>query len=119
MFHTSCVVVILCSVFDLVLFFIVIETLSLCLYGLSTLFVKNKDKGAEAASKYLTLGLAASGFFGLGIVLIFFETGSTSFFALREYYSDPISQVTLNTNFGLFSLLFGFFFKLSVAPGNN
>jgi len=110
--------VLLCGVFDLILFYITVEGLSLSLYVLAGLFIKQTKQGTEAVIKYFVLGLLASGFFSFGISLIYAEIGETSFFYLKQFLLEPRSDITILTYIGILSILFGFFFKLSAAPCN-
>lgn len=108
--------VLLCGVFDLILFYLIIEGLSLSLYVLAGLFVKQIKHGTEAVIKYFILGLIASGFFLLGISLIYAEVGETSFFLLKQFFIEPVSSTSELTYIGIISVFSGFCFKLAAAP---
>ena len=108
--------VLLTAVFDLLSFYVVLEGLSLCLYGIATLFIRHLRKGSELAMKYFVMGLLSTGFFLFGIYLIYAETQATSFFKIKEFFILPEEKLTLLSYIGLTCILFGFFFKLGAVP---
>ena len=108
--------VLLVSVFDTLSFYVVLEGLSLCLYGIAGLFIRHLRKGSEVAMKYFAMGLLATGFFLFGIYLLYAETQETSFFKLKQFFLEPQEKLTLLTYIAIVCILFGFFFKLAAVP---
>ena len=101
--------VLLVSVFDTLSFYVVLEGLSLCLYGIAGLFIRHLRKGSEVAMKYFAMGLLATGFFLFGIYLLYAETQETSFLKLKQFFLEPQEKLTLLTYIAIVCILFGFF----------
>lgn len=108
--------VILTAVFDVLSFYVVIEGLSLSIYSIAALFIRHTKKGSEAAIKYFVVGLLSTGFFLLGIYLLYVETQQFSFFKLKQFFLNPEGKLSLLSYIGVISILFGFFFKLALVP---
>ena len=94
---------------SILLIYLSIELVSFVSYILTGLSFNKK--GNEAAIKYLLYGTLSSSILLFGLALTYGETGS---FALSEwdgsYFNSLVSQV------GLFLIVLGLFFKISVFP---
>jgi NADH-quinone oxidoreductase subunit N len=99
---------------NLAMLFIGIEILSVSLYVLAG-SEKTKLSSNEASLKYFLMGAFATGILLMGITLIYGATGSFYLAGIEEYFTSskelsPIAYV------GLFLVLIGMSFKVSVAP---
>lgn len=112
----------LVSSFDFMSIFFCTEGIT---FSLVTLLVYNYnyEDSTFSAVKYLVLASISAGLFGFGSAMIFGLCGSTNFYFVRSFilkFSN--SQILNNSNnklllsVSLVFLLFGFFFKLSIAP---
>jgi NADH:ubiquinone oxidoreductase subunit 2 (subunit N) len=73
----------------------------------------------EVAIKYFSLSVVSSGFLILGAVLIYGSIFVTDFFHIKLFFISYKFQISLNyVCMGLFLIILGFFFKLSVYPGH-
>ena len=108
--------VVLTTVFDLLSFYVVLEGLSLSLYSMAALFIRNTKRGSEAAIKYFVVGLLSTGFFLMGIYLLYIESQQFSFFKLKQFFLNPEGKLSLLSYIAIISILFGFFFKLALVP---
>jgi len=103
----------LVSFYNLTMFFIGIEILSISLYILAG--TRRRDiRSNEAAMKYFLMGSFASGILLLGITLIYGACGSFGLSEISAYaaagHVDPIFQT------GIILILIGMLFKVSAAP---
>ncbi|MBU6425039.1 MAG: NADH-quinone oxidoreductase subunit N [Rhodospirillales bacterium] len=95
-------------------FFLGLETLSISLLGLIA-YVSPRDYPAEAATKYLILGGAASAFLLFGMALIYIDLGTMSF-AQIGVLAGAGAQPDLYRLVGVAMILTGIGFKLSLVP---
>jgi NADH-quinone oxidoreductase subunit N len=95
-------------------FFLGLETLSISLLGLIA-YVSPRDYAAEAATKYLILGGAASAFLLFGMALIYTDLGTMSF-AQIGVLARAGNQLDLYRLVGVAMILTGIGFKLSLVP---
>ncbi|VFP79519.1 NADH-quinone oxidoreductase subunit NuoN [Candidatus Erwinia haradaeae] len=94
--------------------FIGIELMSLPLCGLVG-YVFEENFSLEAALKYMILSAVSSAFFIFGMALLYANTGTLNFCALKAIInSGLIIQPLLVAGFGLMIVSFGF--KLSLVP---
>ena len=100
---------------DLTIVFLGLELLSISLYVLVG-FYRHRVRSNEAALKYLLLGAFSSGFFLLGIALLYGSTASTHYDAIRQSILSgaQLSPALTLAGFGL--LLVGFAFKVALVP---
>jgi NADH-quinone oxidoreductase subunit N len=102
------------SAADLIVLFIGFELLSICVYVLSGL-ARSERASAEAAFKYFILGSFSSAFLLYGMVLVYASTGSMELKEIGRAISESnVPPNLLLTGLGL--MLFGFAFKISLAP---
>ena len=99
---------------NLVMLFIGIEILSVSLYILAG-SEKNNPASNEASLKYFLMGAFATGILLMGITLIYGASGSFYLTGIEEYFTsgselNPIAYV------GMFLVLIGMSFKMSIAP---
>ena len=99
---------------NLVMLFIGIEILSVSLYILAG-SEKNNPASNEASLKYFLMGAFATGILLMGITLIYGASGSFYLAGIEEYFTsgselNPIAYV------GMFLVLIGMSFKMSIAP---
>lgn len=101
------------SAFDLMMFYIGLETMSFSLYILAAYQTKNA-KSSESGLKYFVLGSLASAILLYGMSLMYGITGSTSFesisVALVNMQGQPIAALAVVL------LIVGLAFKISAAP---
>ena len=100
---------------DLIITFIGLETMSISLYIMASLF--KRDSGSnESGLKYFLLGAFATGFFIYGAALIYGSGGSTNYTVLAEFMRDVswTKYPMLYPGVGL--LVIGFMFKVSAFP---
>lgn len=100
---------------DLTITFLGLELLSISLYILVG-FYRNRTHSNEAGLKYLLLGAFSTGFFLLGIALIYGSTASTHYDAIKDAIvsGTQLSPLLTLTGFGL--LIIGFAFKVALVP---
>jgi NADH-quinone oxidoreductase subunit N len=96
---------------DLMITFIGLETMSICLYVMASIYKKDV-RSNESGLKYFLLGAFATGFFLYGIALVYGAAGSTNYskmdmLALQE---SPLFYP------GIGMILIGFLFKVSAFP---
>jgi NADH-quinone oxidoreductase subunit N len=96
---------------DLMITFIGLETLSICLYVMASLY-KMDLRSNEAGLKYFLLGAFASGFFLYGIALVYGAAGSTNFAQMNLMALKESSMFYP----GIGMILIGFLFKVSAFP---
>jgi NADH-quinone oxidoreductase subunit N len=90
-----------------------LEVLSVSLYGLVG-YTVGRWVSLEAGIKYLILGATSIAFLLLGMALVYFETGTMSFDALRMVMEKrPPTVLAL---IGLGMMLVGFGFKIAAVP---
>jgi len=103
----------LVSANDFLLLFISLEIVTLSFYIL-TAYAKGNLRSIEAGLKYLILGSLASAFFIYGVSLLYIETGSTSFPAVREtFLANPRNPLML---LGALMILTALGFKVAAFP---
>ena len=95
-------------------FFLGLETLSISLLGLIA-YASPREQAAEAGTKYLILGGAASAFLAFGMALIYADLGTLSFARIGALAqaADPPDLYRL---VGVAMVLAGVGFKLSLVP---
>ncbi|MEM7465163.1 MAG: NADH-quinone oxidoreductase subunit N [Pseudomonadota bacterium] len=103
--------VLLANANDLIITFIGLETMSICLYVMATMYKKDV-RANESGLKYFLLGAFATGFFVYGIALIYGATGTTNFSAM------DVTRLATSDFFypGVGLLVIGFLFKVSAFP---
>jgi NADH-quinone oxidoreductase subunit N len=102
------------SAADLVLLFVAIETSSLSLYILASLFT-NEDESAEAGFKYFLFGALTSTIMLYGFSLLYGFSGSTNIYRIAESFRAggiPLAAIIGS----LLLVLVGFTFKISGVP---
>lgn len=132
----------LISSYNLLSLFVSLEGATLCLYVLAGLKTTNR-LSIEAGLKYFLTSSVFSCLFGMGLFLIYFTTGSTDFYEIREsilllinltelsyfvdsvlsfdtnliYSSDNVNFIMLFLlNIGIFLIFFVFLMKLGAVP---
>jgi NADH-quinone oxidoreductase subunit N len=100
--------------YDLIVFFLALELLSIPLYILSG-FLRQRLTSQEAALKYFLLGTFSSGFVLYGVALIFGATAQTSLPQLIQVVQDGQAN-TLFLLGGAALLTIGFGFKVGAVP---
>jgi NADH-quinone oxidoreductase subunit N len=100
---------------NLAVLFLGIEILSITLYVLAG---SNKESffSNEAAFKYFIMGSFATGFLLMGIALVYGSTGSFDITKISEYVMANKEGLPGFFYVGLFLLLIGIAFKISVVP---
>ncbi|HMO17251.1 MAG TPA: NADH-quinone oxidoreductase subunit N [Oligoflexia bacterium] len=96
---------------NLPLLFVGFELLSVCVYALCGAALKRKAS-AESSLKYFMLGAFSSAFLLYGMALVYGATGSIYYSEIASA-SSPDNMLLL---LGIGFILFGFAFKLSLAP---
>ncbi|MCG2634135.1 MAG: NADH-quinone oxidoreductase subunit NuoN [Gammaproteobacteria bacterium] len=108
---------IMVSAHNLLLFYVGLETFSLCLY---TLVAYNRDapKGAEAAVKYFFLGALSSGLLLYGFSLLYGTTGTLSIPEMAAVLTAAGADGSVNpaTLFGVVFVVIAIAFKLGLVP---
>lgn len=124
LFATNALLLLISS-FDFLLFILALELQSMCLYGLALLYRKSVIT-LEAGVKYFFLGVLSSGFFFIGMFILYFYTGTIQFDKLALFFameSDIDFGDFLVIEFpgflGMFFILISIFFKIGVAPFHN
>jgi len=100
---------------DLVILFLILETLSLALYVLCG-FLRGRRASQEAALKYFVLGSAAAAFLLYGIALVYGATGTTNLDRLAAALPRNPDTLAPLLPIGLALLLVGLGFKVAMAP---
>jgi NADH-quinone oxidoreductase subunit N len=98
---------------ELITAYISLETMTLCLVGLTAIDRKD-DFSLEAGMKYLVISVISSGILLYGLSLVYASTASTSFDAIRNAIALHGASGLLLT--GVLMVLVGIAFKLSVVP---
>lgn len=113
---TMCVfgMMVMASAASLLLFFVGLETMSICLYVLVGLR-RNDPASIEGGMKYLVLGAFSSAFLLYGMALIYGGVGSLDYAVISQtlHESSSIGPMTIS---GIALLLVGFAFKISAVP---
>lgn len=113
------ILAILIELSDVFLVYLGIVSLSLCLYPLIALDKKSQGN-AEAVGKYFFLGALASGLMLYGITLVYKETNILGYQNLKNLdFSSITNANSFTISLGIFLIIFGFFFKLSIVPLQN
>ena len=96
-----------------VMIFLAVEGLSLALYVL-TGFLREREKGLEAALKYFFLGSFSAAFLAYGMALIYGATGTLELAGIADALDggEPPALALA----GLALMLIGFGFKISAVP---
>jgi len=100
---------------DLLIFFLGLETMSICLYVLAG-FHKGRAKSNESSLKYLLLGAFFTGFLLYGIALIYGQVGSTSLARISAYLAGANNPLGGYMGIGIALLLIGLTFKMAIVP---
>jgi len=100
---------------NMAILFLGIEILSISLYVLAG---SNKESffSNEAAFKYFIMGSFATGFLLMGIALVYGATGSFDIARITEYLAAHSVELPGFFYVGLFLMLIGIAFKISVVP---
>lgn len=106
---------ILISAINLITVFIGLELMSLALYLMIAMSHEQKIS-KEAAIKYFVLGSFASAIFLYGVSFIYGSTGSVSTIDLMKNAEGLLKGGNLLFLFGFAFVVFGFCFKVSIAP---
>ena len=122
---TTNALMLLISSFDFLLFILALELQSMCLYGLALLYRKSIIT-LEAGVKYFFLGVLSSGFFFIGMFILYFYTGTIQFDKLalfcalesNDIFGD-FSILEFPVFLGMFFILISIFFKIGIAPFHN
>ncbi len=96
---------------NLLILFIGFELLSVCVYALCGVALKERAS-AESAMKYFLLGAFSSAFLLYGIALVYGATGSFNYAVIASKASVNSPLLLL----GIGMLIFGFAFKVSLVP---
>jgi NADH-quinone oxidoreductase subunit N len=99
---------------NLVMLFIGIEILSVSLYILAG-SEKNNPASNEASLKYFLMGAFATGILLMGITLIYGASGSFYLSGIEEYFTSG-TELSAIAYVGMFLVLIGMSFKMSIAP---
>jgi NADH:ubiquinone oxidoreductase subunit 2 (subunit N) len=128
----------LISSFDFLAIFFCTEGVTFCLASVIVYSYSYEDS-SYAALKYLILGSVAAGFFAFGSALLFSMAGTTNFYKIQKYVYFNLLKLLSIKKEGAFNLIiensicgfkisllsfsiavlliiFGLFFKLSLAP---
>jgi NADH-quinone oxidoreductase subunit N len=100
--------------YNLVMFFVGLEILSIPLYILAT-SERNNLLSNEAGLKYFLLGSFISVFLLLGMVLMYGMSGSFDFAAINAYLGST-TEVSPLVKLGVMLILIAFIFKIAAAP---
>ncbi|MCF6178296.1 MAG: NADH-quinone oxidoreductase subunit N, partial [Geopsychrobacter sp.] len=101
---------------DLMTIFLGLEVMSVALYVLAGFF-RGDPRSNEAGLKYFFLGAFSTGFLLYGVALLYGATGSTKISAITQHVSQmPAIMGNPMLIVGAMLLLFGFLFKVGVAP---
>ncbi|HEX6227100.1 MAG TPA: NADH-quinone oxidoreductase subunit N [Chryseolinea sp.] len=103
------------SFHNMAILFLGIEILSIALYVLAG---SNKESffSNEAAFKYFIMGSFATGFLLMGIALVYGSTGSFDIAVISNHVASNRAALPGFFYVGLFLLLIGISFKISVVP---
>jgi len=101
---------------NIIVFFLALETLSLCSYILAG-YAKGTRQAAEASLKYLLYGAVASSLLLFGLSYLYGATGTMAFPAiLVQALSGGGEGLSLAAALGLLMVLCGVFFKVAIFP---
>jgi NADH-quinone oxidoreductase subunit N len=100
---------------NLIMLFLGLEILSISLYVLTGSDKRNLLAN-EAALKYFLMGAFATGVLLYGVAMLYGATGSFSLTEIAVYVQDNATNLSPMLYIGLFMMLVGLLFKLSVAP---
>ncbi len=107
--------IMLTSYQHLLILFLGIEILSIPLYILAG-GKRDSFRSGEAAFKYFVQGSFASGFFLLGIALLYGSCASFDLAVIQAYASAPIPGTEMLFLLGLFFTIAGLSFKVAAVP---
>ncbi len=100
---------------NLISLYVGLELQSLALYVVAALR-RDSLRSTEAGLKYFVLGALSSGLLLYGCSLIYGFTGTTSFDALTDVFTERGTQPSLGLLIGLIFLIAGLAFKVSAVP---
>jgi NADH-quinone oxidoreductase subunit N len=101
---------------DFVSFFVYLETFALTGYVMAALDT-GREKSLEAGLKYLMTGAFASGFFLMGVTLLFGSTGNLSFQAVSEILKSDVTAGHLTLALvGILFVVASLLFKVGNVP---
>ena len=106
---------ILSSVYDFFVFYLVLEGLSLTLYVLAGMSNKSVVS-VEASIKYFSLGALSSGILLLGICFLYGLVGSLNFLDIQLFFANIDNLFESKVTVML--IVFGLLFKLGAFPCN-
>lgn len=98
---------------DLMITFIGLETMSICLYVMASMYKKD-PRSNESGLKYFLLGAFATGFFLYGIALVYGAGGSTNYSILESRWLQIVDSGLFYPGIGM--IVIGFLFKVSAFP---
>lgn len=100
---------------NLLVLFLGIEILSIPLYVLAG-GKRHSMRSGEAAFKYFLLGSFSSGFFLMGIALLYGSTGSFDIATIQAFATSNLAPSNMLFVLGLFFTAIGLAFKIAAAP---
>jgi NADH-quinone oxidoreductase subunit N len=101
---------------DFISFFIYMETFALTGYVMAALDT-GREKSLEAGLKYLLAGAFASGFYLMGVALLFGATGQLSFHAVSEILRSDLSSGNMSLSLvGILFVVSSLLFKVGSVP---
>ena len=100
---------------ELITVYIALELTSIPLYVMAGL-IRNSERSAEAAVKYVLLGAMSSAILLYGFALLYGLTGSTSLADLARVFTNPMYQSNLLVILAGVLVIAGFGFKISAVP---
>lgn len=103
------------SFHNMAILFLGIEILSIALYVLAG-STKESFFSNEAAFKYFIMGSFATGFLLMGIALVYGAAGSFDVSKIAAYLTSNVASLPGFFYVGLFLILIGLAFKMSVVP---
>ena len=96
-------------------FFLGLEILSVCLYGLVA-YLRESDRGLEAGVKYLILAAASAAFLLFGMALVYADLGTLDFSAMAALLPKKANDPGLLLLGGFALIVIGVGFKLALVP---
>ncbi len=100
---------------DIIITFLGLEILSVALYVLAGIDVRDEGSN-ESAVKYFLMGSFSSGFLLYGIAFFYGATGSTNLSVIAAFIQQNGMMGNIYIPIGLVMILVGFGFKISAAP---
>ena len=104
----------LASADDFLVFFVSLETLSICLY-IMTAYLRDNLSSIEAGVKYVVMGALSTAVFLFGLSFIYGATGSTSYFDIQSKLGT-MASVPVPFVFGALLVVCSLGFKIAAVP---